>query len=103
LCGMVWLTRIITVWMSRPRMVESAPRARMKLRERVRQNNTTGKSPKVCPALRAKIFRFHRQVETPYQFPPSCPTRGALAIVANEGQGAMDAKAATDERGRRVR
>src|ERR1700682_4864210 len=37
------------------------------------------------------------------QLPPSCPTRGALAIVANEGQGAVDAKAATDERGTCVR
>ena len=27
------------------------------------------------------------------QLPPSCPTRGALAIVANEGQGAVDAAA----------
>jgi hypothetical protein len=26
------------------------------------------------------------------QFPPSCPTRGALAIVANEGQGAVDVR-----------
>jgi len=24
--------------------------------------------------------------------PPSCPTGGALAIVANEGQGAVDAR-----------
>src|ERR1700712_798021 len=27
------------------------------------------------------------------ELPPSCPTRGALAIVANEGQGAVDAAA----------
>jgi hypothetical protein len=26
------------------------------------------------------------------QLPPSCPTQGALAIVANEGQGAVDAR-----------
>ena len=30
--------------------------------------------------------------------PASCPIKGALAIVANEGQGAVDAKAAKDER-----
>src|SRR3981189_783000 len=37
------------------------------------------------------------------RLPPSCPARGALAIVANEGQGAMDAKAATDAAGTCVR
>src|SRR3981189_284637 len=43
-----------------------ALRASSKRRQCVRQIGTTGKSPKVCPALRAKIFRFRCQVETPY-------------------------------------
>jgi len=30
-------------------------------RRRVRQNNPTGKSPKVCPAPRTKIFRWPRR------------------------------------------
>src|SRR5258707_12109768 len=31
------------------------------LATRRRQNNPTGKSPKTCPDLRAKIFRFRRR------------------------------------------
>ena len=43
----------------------------------LRQNNTTGKSPKTCPSLRAKIFRFPRRANQRYQLAPSHPMRGA--------------------------
>jgi hypothetical protein len=35
---------------------------------RARQNNPTGKSPKVCPALPRKIFRLTRQANHYYNF-----------------------------------
>jgi hypothetical protein len=42
-----------------------------------RLNDPTGKSPKVCPAPFAKIFRFPRRANHLYRFAPSHPTRGA--------------------------
>ena len=44
---------------------------------RMRPIGTTGKSPKVCPSLRAKIFRFPRRANQRYQLAPSHPMRGA--------------------------
>ena len=37
------------------------PAGKRNLDALLRQNNTTGKSPKTCPALPAKIFRFRRR------------------------------------------
>jgi hypothetical protein len=37
-----------------------------KLDRRVRQNNSTGKSAKTCPALREKIFRLTRRANHRY-------------------------------------
>jgi hypothetical protein len=61
----------------------------------LRQNNPTGKSPKVCPAPREKIFLFFRIGNPGYDL-PSRPERGALAIVTNVGRVAVDAKALLD-------
>ena len=38
--------------------------------------------------MKIRLYRMH-----------PVPTRGALAIVTNVGRGAVDAEAATDERG----
>src|SRR5262249_39134138 len=46
--------------------------------QRLRQGNATGKSPKVCPSLRKKIFRLRRRANQSYQLAPSHPIRGAL-------------------------
>jgi hypothetical protein len=58
----------------------------------------TGKSPKVCPVLGAKIFRFPRRANHLYKLAPSRPTEGRLAIVTDAGRDAVDAGGAADER-----
>src|SRR3979411_2663927 len=47
----------------------------------LRQINTTGKSPKVCPDLRAKIFPLHRRANQKSNSARIAATRGAIAIV----------------------
>ncbi len=63
----------------------------------------TGKSPKVCPDLRAKIFRWRRRANQEFNLARLAATRGAIAIVTTVRWDAVDAKAATDERGKSVR
>jgi hypothetical protein len=64
-----------------------AARHKHNLATEPRQNNPTGKSPKVCPSPRAKIFRFRRRANHLYRFAPSRSARRALAIVTNVGMG----------------
>jgi hypothetical protein len=60
------------------------PRPAMtKLDHRVRQNNTTGKSPKVCPALAAKIFRLTRRANQCFDSARLTADEGRVAIVRN--------------------
>jgi hypothetical protein len=40
-----------------------------------------------CPVPASKIFRFRRRANHLYKLAPSCPERGALAIVTNVGTG----------------
>jgi hypothetical protein len=44
---------------------------------RLRQINTTGKSVKTCPVLRAKIFRFRRRPNQPHN---------SACLTADEGR-----------------
>jgi hypothetical protein len=53
--------------------------------------STTGKSAKTCQAPRAKIFLFSSTANQGHNSRHPVPTRGALAIVANVGQEAVDA------------
>src|SRR4051794_31061718 len=57
---------------------------------RVRQNNPTGKTPKVCPSLCAKIFRLRRRANQRYQLAVSPGKRG-VAHVTNARWDAVDA------------
>jgi hypothetical protein len=66
--------------------------------QRLRQSNPTGKSPKVCPSLRAKIFRLTRRANQRYQLAPSHPVRGALRTSRTLRWDAVDATTASDER-----
>jgi hypothetical protein len=43
------------------------------------ENDPTGKSPKTCPALLAKIFRLARRANHLYKLAPSHPTKGRIA------------------------
>src|SRR3954471_21846238 len=68
---------------------------------RLRQSNPTGKSPPGCKNLSSpskKNKSLAPSGKSTLSLPPSCPTRGALAIVANEGQVAVDAFGGRDER-----
>jgi hypothetical protein len=58
------------------------------LATRLRQNNTTGKSPKTCPAPIEKIFRLPRRGKSVAYLRPSHPTRGA-ARDRHETRGGM--------------
>ena len=58
---------------------------------------------KSCQDLKSKIFRFSRRPNQSYIHGHPVPTRGALAIVTTWDGDAVDAEAATDERGGRVR
>ena len=64
----------------------------------VRQNNSTGKSPKVCPAISQKIFRLTRRANQRYQLARLTRQEGRLAIVTNVRWDAVDAMVTTDER-----
>jgi hypothetical protein len=64
----------------------------------LRQSNPTGKSPKVCPSLHAKIFRLRRRANQRYQLAPSHPIRGALRTSRTLRWDAVDAMTASDER-----
>jgi hypothetical protein len=64
----------------------------------LRQINPAGKSPKTCPALRAKIFRFaFHPNHLPIRRRPVPLSEGRLAIVTNAGRDAVDAGGALDE------
>ena len=60
----------------------------------LRQINTTGKS---VPSRKNLSSPSRKNIPLPLsgrntlRLPPSCPTRGASAVVANAGQGAVDA------------
>ena len=58
----------------------------------LRQNGTTGKSPKVCPALSAKIFPLQRRANQTSNSARLAATRGAIAIVTNVRWDAMDVR-----------
>ena len=61
----------------------------------LRQINATGKSvrsPKVCPALPAKIFPLPRRANQTFNSARLAATRGAIAIVTNVRWDAMDAR-----------
>src|ERR1700738_4873272 len=66
--------------MSRPKS------ARATLPEPVRQSNPTGKSPKVCPALRAKIFRFPRRANQPHNSLHPVPPEGRRPSSQTRGR-----------------
>jgi hypothetical protein len=51
------------------------------------QNCLTGKSANSCPAPFEKRFLFSADPNHLYKLAPSCPERGALAIVTNVGMG----------------
>jgi hypothetical protein len=59
----------------------------------LRQNNPTGKSPKVCPPPRAKIFRLTRRANQCFSSARPTPPEGRLAIVTDAGWDAVDAAA----------
>ena len=50
-------------------------------------------------SLEIKNISLFRRANQAYIYRHPVPTRGALAIVTNAGRGAVDAEAATDERG----
>src|SRR3954463_14964533 len=58
--------------------------------------------PKSCQAPESKIFLFFRS-QIRRMVCPSHPTEGRIAIVTNVRWDAVDARAATDERGLSVR
>src|SRR5882724_2247947 len=79
--------------------------------DQLRRGRTAGLSfARPCQPARRKKIRVpdqgdlpgpappHENISLPssgkslLELPPSCPTRGALAIVANEGQGAVDVR-----------
>jgi hypothetical protein len=63
----------------------------------VRQNNPTGKSPEVCPVLRAKIFRLTCRANQRHYFARLTADEGRVAIVTNVRWDAVDAECAQDE------
>jgi hypothetical protein len=64
----------------------------------LRPIDPTGKSPKVCPSPRAKIFRFAVRQKQLYRFQPSRLVRGAYRDRHERGADAVDAGGARDER-----
>jgi hypothetical protein len=70
---------------------------------RVRQSSPTGKSgsgfQKDVSSPKIKNISIFQKDEIGYIYRHPVPTRGASAIVTNVGRGAVDAEAATDERG----
>src|SRR6266850_5182734 len=69
----------------------------------LRPNSPTGKSPEVCPVLRAKIFRLTRRANQRHYFARLTADEGRVAIVTNVRWDAVDARGAQDEGARRVR
>ena len=70
----------------------------------VRQINPTGKSPKVCPALAEKTFRFRRRANQHYDSARLTADEGRVAIVTNVavrcgGRGCCDETNATSADG----
>src|SRR5712691_6056123 len=59
--------------------------------------------PKVCPSLRAKIFRFRRRANQRHYFARLTADEGRIMIVTNVRWDAVDAEGAQDEGARRVR
>src|SRR5438128_7109207 len=59
--------------------------------------------PKVCPALRAKIFRLTRRANQCSFFARLTADEGRLAIVTNVRWDAVDVKCVADERALSVR
>jgi hypothetical protein len=49
----------------------------------LRQTGTTGKSPKTCPAIQAKIFRFRSHPNQPHNSARLTADEGRFAIVTN--------------------
>src|SRR6202011_5036558 len=73
---------------------ESPPRASTTFMQHLRQSNPTGKSPKVCPALRAKIFRLPRRANQLHNSRHPVPPEGRRPSSQTLGRGAVDAMAA---------
>ena len=57
-----------------------------------RDRQITSEFQKSCQAVGRKIFPLPRRANQNYNSRHPVPSRGALAIVANVGQGAMDAR-----------
>jgi hypothetical protein len=57
----------------------------------VRQNSPTGKSKNLSSPSR-KDKSLAPSGKSTVRLPPSCPTKGASAVVANAGQGAVDVR-----------
>jgi hypothetical protein len=76
-----------------------ASRASEILRPRPRQNNPTGKSPKVCKVYLEKIFWFSEITNQSIFAPVSPDERGGSRVVMNARWDAVDARVPTDERG----
>jgi hypothetical protein len=55
-------------------------------------NQPDGQITKSLSSLPRKNISLASSGKSNAQLPPSCPMRGALAIVANEGQAAMDVR-----------
>ena len=72
-------------------------------RQWARQNNPTGKSPKVCPSLSRKNISLFPKGESGNIISSRPPKRGGSAIVTNVGRGCSGREGATDERGLSVR
>src|SRR5882672_12672229 len=60
----------------------------------LRPNSPTGKSPEVCPVLRAKIFRLMRRANQRHYFARLTADEGRVAIVTNVRWDAVDAAGA---------
>ena len=58
----------------------------------MRPIDPTGKSPKVCRAVHAKIFRFRRRANQRHKSARLTRQEGRIAIVTNARWDAMDAE-----------
>src|ERR1700688_4405304 len=65
---------------------------------RLRQNNTTGKSAKTCPALSQKIFRFRRRANQWFDSGRLTREEGRVAIVTKRAVRCGGRGGAFDER-----
>src|ERR1700730_8793867 len=80
-----------------------ASRATTNTRFLLRQNNPTGKSPKVCPAPRAKIFRLTRRANHRFKSARLTQERGGARSSGTLRWDAVDVMRAQDERADGVR